>query len=55
MSAPQSIQEMVYMINQLGGQGSPQHPLFNAWYYRSKCLITPFWLGQCYAKNVLCL
>ena len=30
MSGPQSVQEMVYMINQLGGQGSTEHPLFNA-------------------------
>ena len=26
MSAPQSVQEMVYKSNQLGGQGSTQHP-----------------------------
>ena len=46
MSAPQSVQEVMFMTNQLGGQGSMQHPNFSTWFYRSKCFITPFWLGQ---------
>ena len=42
MSAPQSVQKMVNKSNQLGGQGSTQHPKFNASFYRSKCLVAPF-------------
>ena len=42
MSAPQSVQEMVNKSNQLGGQGSTLHLKFNAWFYRSKCVVTPF-------------
>ena len=58
MSAPQSVQEMVNMSNQLGDQGSTQHPMFNAWFYRSKCLVTPFgWantkIKMCYALRPL--
>ena len=46
MSAPQSVQEMVRKSNQLGGLGSPQHPKFHAWFYRTKCFVTPLWIGQ---------
>ena len=42
MSAPHSVQEMVLKSNQLGGQGSTQHPTFDTWFYRSKCLVTLF-------------
>ena len=30
MSAPQSVQKMVHKSIQSGGQGSTQHPIFNA-------------------------
>ena len=30
---------MVLKSNQLGDQASTQHPKFNAWFYRSKCLV----------------
>ena len=46
MSVRQSVQEMVRKSNQLGGRGSTQHPKFNAWFYRSSCFVTPFWIGQ---------
>ena len=42
MSAPQSVQEMVIMSNQLGGHGSAQHPKFSAWFFQVKCFVTPF-------------
>ena len=54
MSVPLSVQEMVYKSGQLGGQGSTQHPLFNVWFYGSKGLVTPFWLGQNKAKIKMC-
>ena len=54
MSARQSVEEMVLKSNQLGGQGSTQHQKFNAWLNRSKCLVTPFWIGQYSNKNVVC-
>ena len=55
MSAPQSVQEMVLKSNQLGGLGSTQHPWFNAWFYRSKCFVATFWIGQYLDKKVVCL
>ena len=55
MSAPQSLQERMFITNQLGAQGFMQHPKFSAWFYRSKCFITPFWLRQYEDKNVVCL
>ena len=55
MSAPQSVQEMVLRSNQLGGQGSTQHPKFNASFYMSKCFVTPFWIGQYQDENAVCL
>ena len=42
MSAPQSVQKMVYKSSQLGGQGSTEPLKINAWFYGSKCLVTPF-------------
>ena len=58
MSALQSVQEILHQSNQLGGQGSTQHPSFNAWFYRSKCLVTPFAFANtkikmCYAFRPL--
>ena len=50
MSALQSLQKMVHMSYQLGGHGSIQHPKFNAWFYRSKCLVTPFELANTKTK-----
>ena len=41
MSAPQSVQKKVFKSNQLAGQGSTQHPKFNAWFFRSKCFVNP--------------
>ena len=52
MSAPQSAKDMVYMCNLLGAQGSTQHPWFDAWFCRSKCLITAFGLAN--AKIKMC-
>ena len=46
MLAPQSVQKMVHKADQVGGQGSTQPPNINAWFYRSKCFVTPFWIGQ---------
>ena len=40
MSAPQLVQEMVFMSNQLGDQGCTKHPKFSAWFHRSKCFVT---------------
>ena len=58
MSAPQSVQEMVYKFNQLGGQGSTQHPLFNACFIGQNVLSPVFGLANtemkmCYAFRPL--
>ena len=55
MSAPQSVQKMPYKSNYLGAQGSTQPLKINASFYRSKHLAPPFWIGQYYDKNVICL
>ena len=46
MSAPQLVRETVLLSNQLHGEESTQHPEFTALFYRSKCFVTPFWIGQ---------
>ena len=46
MSAPQSVQEMVFMSDHFRGEWFTQYRKFNAWIHRSKCFVIHFWIGE---------
>ena len=55
MSAPQSVQEMVFMYDHLWVRGPHIIQSSVLGFYWSKCFVTPSLIGQYYKKNVVCL